>query len=144
MDSDDDLLNASNTATPPAKSTKMPIKPRAKPIKKKLQEEELNVMKGLASSFAKESKKEKNEGGECESYGKFLAESLKKMNESTRHMVQYHINNILFQAQMGMLTPGQLNLTVPSLQEQYPPQQNRYLPQQQQYMPCGMSKNQGV
>lgn len=144
MDSDDDLLNASNTATPPAKSTKMPIKPRAKPIKKKLQEEELNVMKGLASSFAKESKKEKNEGGECESYGKFLAASLKKMNESTRHMVQYHINNILFQAQMGMLTPGQLNLTVPSLQEQYPPQQSRYLSQQQQYMPCGMSKNQGV
>lgn len=35
-------------------------------------------MKSLASSIAKESKKEKIEGGECESYGKFLAESLKK------------------------------------------------------------------
>ena len=76
-------------------------------------------MKGLASSIARERKKEKCEGGECESCGKFLIESLKNFDESTRHLVQYQINNVLFWAQMGMLTPGQSNLTTASRQEQY-------------------------
>ena len=37
----------------------MPVKPRPKSLKKKIQEEEFNVMKGLASSIAKERKKKK-------------------------------------------------------------------------------------
>ena len=79
-------------------------------MKRKLQEEEFNLMNYLASSIAEDSKNKKNESGECQSYGTFLTESLKKISESTRHIPQYHINNVLFQAQMGMLTPAQGNL----------------------------------
>jgi hypothetical protein len=54
---DFDHPNETNT-TPAVHSTKMPVKPRPKSLKKKIQEEEFNVMKGLASSIAKERKKE--------------------------------------------------------------------------------------
>ena len=138
---DFDHPNETNT-TPAVHSTKMPVKPRPKSLKKKIQEEEFNVIKGLASSIAKERKKEKSEVGECESYGKFLIESLKKFDEATRHLVQYQIN-VLFQAQMGMLTPGQSNLTAHQ-REQYPVQQP-YTPQQQQQQPYfQFVNNQGV
>ena len=57
-DSDDDVGQPNESDTAPAmKSTNMPIKPRPQSQKKKLQEEEFNVMKGLASSIAKEGKK---------------------------------------------------------------------------------------
>ena len=83
-DSDDfDQPNETN-ATLAVQSTKMPIKSRPKSLKRKLQEEEFNVMKGLASSIAKERKKENSEVGECESYGKFLIKSLKKFDEADR------------------------------------------------------------
>ena len=49
-DCDDDPLVTPN-------STKQPIKPRQKSLKKKLQEEEFNVLKGLASSLANDGKK---------------------------------------------------------------------------------------
>ena len=145
IDSDDsDDQTNERTITPAVQSTKLPIKPRPKSLKKKLQEEEFNVMKGLASSIAKERKKEKCEGGECESYGKFLIESLKKLDESTRHLVQYQINNVLFQAQMGMLTPGQSNLTTARQQEQYSLQQPCTPQQQQQHSYFHFVNNQGM
>jgi hypothetical protein len=143
-DSDDDFDQPNETnATLAVQSTKMPIKSRPKSLKRKLQEEEFNVMKGLASSIAKERKKENSEVGECESYGKFLIESLKKFDEATRHLVQYQINNVLFQAQMGIITPGQSNLTA-HRQEQYPRQQPYTAQQQQQQPYFQFVNNQGV
>ena len=145
-DSDDSDQPNETSTTPAVQSTKLPIKPRPKSLKKRLQEEEFNVMKGLASSIAKERKKEKCEGGECETYGKFLIESLKKFDESTRHLVQYRINNILFQAQMGMLTPGQCSISTARQQDQYSLQQpfTQQQQQQQQHGYFHFVNNQGV
>ena len=87
-----------------------------------MQEEEFNVLKGLASSLANGGKKAKlPEVAECESFGRFVTESIKKLDERTRHVVQYHINNTLFQAQMGMMSQAQVNLFVP--QQTYNQQQ---------------------
>lgn len=109
---DDSMVEWNDTSTP--KSTKMPLKPKPKSMKKKLQEEEFQVMKGLASSIAldqKEKKKAKAEG-ELEAFGYFIIESIRKLDSTTQHIVQYQINNILFQAQMGMLGQGRTQLPV--------------------------------
>ena len=110
---DDNLLDDVNDTTTP-RSTKQPLKSRPKSMKKKLQEEEFEVMKGLASSIAqnnKEKKKAKPEGGESEAFGNFVIESMNKLDPTMQHIVQYHINNILFQAQMGMLGQGQTQMS---------------------------------
>jgi hypothetical protein len=117
-DGDDDLLDDVNDTTTP-RSTKQPLKSRPKSLKKNLQEEEFEVMKGLASSIAqnnKEKKKAKPEGGESEAFGNFVIESMKKLDPTMQHIVQYHINNILFQAQMGMLVQGQTQISGPKQQ----------------------------
>ena len=87
----------------------MPLKPRPKSLKKKLQEEEFQVMKGLASSIASDQKEKKKveAEGELEDLGCFIIVSVKKIDSNTQHIVQYKVNNILLQAQMGML--GQVN-----------------------------------
>ncbi|CAB3978281.1 Hypothetical predicted protein [Paramuricea clavata] len=110
---DDNLLDDVNDTTT-ARPTKLPLKSRPKSMKKKLQEEEFEVMKGLASSIAqnnKEKKKAKPEGGESEAFGNFVIESIKKLDPTMQHIVQYHINDILFQAQMGMLGQGQTQMS---------------------------------
>ena len=117
-DDDDNLLDDINDTTTP-RSTKQPLKSRPKSLKNKLQEEEFEVMKGLASSIAQNNKKKKNakpEGGESEAFGNFVIESMKKLDPTMQHIVQYHINNILFQAQMGMLGQGQTQMSVPKQQ----------------------------
>ena len=117
-DGDDNLLDDVNDTTTP-RSTKQPLKSRPKSLKNKLQEEEFEVMKGLASSIAQNNKKKKNakpEGGESEAFGNFVIESMKKLDPTMQHIVQYHINNILFQAQMGMLGQGQTQMSVPKQQ----------------------------
>jgi hypothetical protein len=99
----DDILNGQ----PSTKSTKQPIQPRPRSLKKKIQEEELQVMKGLACSISQHNKENETKrakpAGEYEAFGDFIIESLKKLDDKTCHIVQYHINNILFQAQMAML-----------------------------------------
>ena len=115
-----------------SKSTKLPIKPRPKSMKKKLQEEEFEVMKGLASTLSQTSNTangNKNakitQDGECETFGSYMTESLRKLDSVTRHLVQYHVNNILFQAQMGMLGESQHRMSSPQQQQQ------SFFPQQQ-------------
>ena len=117
-DGDDNLLDDVNDTTTP-RSTKQPLKSRPKSLKNKLQEEEFEVMKGLASSIAQNNKKKKNakpEGGESEAFGNFVIESMKKLDPTMQHIVQYHINNILFQAQMGIFGLGQTQMSVPKQQ----------------------------
>lgn len=126
---DDNLLDDVNDTTTP-RSTKQPLKSRPKSMKKKLQEEEFEVMKGLASSIAqnnKEKKKAKPEGGESEAFGNFVIESMKKLDPTMQHIVQYHINNILFQAQMGMLGQGQTQMSGAKQQSSRPVQQFSHL-----------------
>ncbi|XP_046852548.1 uncharacterized protein LOC124445813 [Xenia sp. Carnegie-2017] len=86
IDSDEDLntLDLTDNNQQVIKSTKLPTKPRGKSLKRKLEEEELSVMRSLTSAIVNDSKKaqEDKEPGECESFGKFLVESLKK-NGST-------------------------------------------------------------
>ena len=111
------------------KSTKLPIKQRPKSMKKQIQEEELQIMKGIASNLGSQNKnapivkKAKIvDDGECDSYGSYLSEALQKLDSDVRHVVQYHVNNILFQAQMGTLGKGQQQL-LPQQQQFFPPQQ---------------------
>lgn len=60
MDSDEDLLNASNTTTPSAKSTKVPIKRRAKLIKKNLQKQEIKCYEESGFFNCQRKQKRKN------------------------------------------------------------------------------------
>ena len=89
VDTADDLLFQvdSNTTTP--KSTKLPTKTKAKSLKKKLQEEEFQVMKALTSSVAQSNNRKKakmSEGGECESFVSFMTESRKEVFEMIRRL----------------------------------------------------------
>ena len=78
-------------------------------------------MKGLASSILShyhkenEAKKAKPEG-ECEAFGNLITEAMKKLNPTTCHIVQYHINSIVLQAEMGTLGQGPMRGTVPHRQ----------------------------
>ncbi|XP_046862859.1 uncharacterized protein LOC124456456 [Xenia sp. Carnegie-2017] len=117
IDSDEDLntLDLTDNNQQVIKSTKLPTKPRGKSLKRKLEEEELSVMRSLTSAIVNDSKKaqEDKEPGKCESFGKFLVELLKKMDQQSRHYAQYQISNVLFQAQIGMLNPVQNNSNTP-------------------------------
>ena len=58
IDSDDSDDQTNERSIPPAvQSTKLPIKPRPKSLKKKLQEEEFNVMRVLPPQLPKREKK---------------------------------------------------------------------------------------
>ena len=37
-------------------------------------------------------------------FGKFVAESLKELDDTSRHIVQHRISSIIFEAQMGVLS----------------------------------------
>ena len=140
--SDEDVLQKENPDSEiSSKSTKLPIKPRCKSTNKQLQEEELKVMKGIANSLCRSNsptaKKSKvSNDGECESFGSYLSESLLKLDTETRHIVKYHINSILFQAQMGNLMKGQHQMVPQSQQmmfhQQFPSQvQQQFFPPSQ-------------
>lgn len=49
---------------------------------------------------------------ECGVYGKHVANKLRNYNKRTRAIVQYHFNNIMFQADLGQFdTPAQVSIT---------------------------------
>jgi hypothetical protein len=112
-------------------------------MKKQIQEEELQIMKGLASNLVYQSNNAPNfkkakktvDDGECDSFGSYLSEALRKLDSEVRHVVQYHVNNILFQAQMGTLGKGQHQMVVPQQQQFFPPQQFPSQVQQQFFPP---------
>jgi hypothetical protein len=108
-------------------------------------------MKGIASSLShgttsNNPKKTKlTEDEECDTFGSYLTESLRKLDPETRHIAQYHVNNILFQAQMGILNKSQM---VPQqqqpffAQQQFPSQLTStttvYLPSSQSKLSTGV------
>jgi hypothetical protein len=94
-------------------------------------------MKGIASSLShgttsNNPKKTKlTEDEECDTFGSYLTESLRKLDPETRHIAQYHVNNILFQAQMGILNKSQM---VPQQQQPFFAQQQFPSQVQQQFI----------
>ena len=121
-------LEENGTSTPT--STQLPLEPRTNTVKQTREEEEPLAIQGLKRSMAQRAKtlKQKREeeeslliqgltksllesnenkrlklSGECASYASYVCECLDKLDSRTRHIAQYQINNVLFQAQMGLL-----------------------------------------
>ena len=75
--------------------------------RKKQAEEEFQLIKGLATSINdRNRKKQKAEGKKDNAlhmFGCYVTETLTTLEPKMKHLAQHHINNILFQAQMGSL-----------------------------------------
>ena len=87
--------------------TKSTSKPLETPQKKKTakhrkEEEELTILKTLASSLGQETgKKVVNEADPCAAFGAYVTQTLKNMDERTRLLAVNNIQNAIFQAQMS-------------------------------------------
>jgi hypothetical protein len=88
-------------------STKRPTTTRPKSLKQKRDEEEFQIMKGLASSISNRYKQPKQikQDSAVDVFGAYVTKTLSELNQPTRNIAQFHINNILFQDQMGTLIP---------------------------------------
>ncbi|XP_068759921.1 uncharacterized protein [Montipora capricornis] len=97
-------------------STKMPIKSRPKTAQKQREEEELQLIKGIANSLSQSANKKAKsaQGGQCETFGAYVCETLQDLEPVTRNIAQHNISNILFQAQMGTLTQNTMHSMVHS------------------------------
>ena len=88
------------------KSTKEPIK--IKPNRKRQADEEFKLIKGLTESIAEKRNKrrtsENQSAGPDDAFGRYILQTLSELDKDVKHLVQYHINDILFQAQTGELT----------------------------------------
>lgn len=96
------------------RSTKRPLqKKKGKTLKKAKEDEEFQLLQGIAHSLQNDSPNEKDESV---TFGKYVTQCLWKIDERSRLVVRHQIENILFQAQMGEMTH----------QNQLPPQQLLY------------------
>ena len=75
--------------------------------RKKPAEEEFQLIKSLANSINdRHHKKQKFEGKKdnaLQMFGCYVTETLTTLEPKMKHLAQHHINNILFQVQMGSL-----------------------------------------
>ena len=78
---------------------------RTKTLKQKREEEESLLIQGLCRSLTERNDESKRLKlfGECAGYAAYMCECLDKLDPRTRYIAQYQINNVLFQAQMGLL-----------------------------------------
>lgn len=89
------------TSLPKTKRTGPTTPAIAKRVKKKNHEEDntINAAFDLLKSVAVKPKAEISDASS--DYGKHVANKLRSYSERAKALVQYHINNILFQADMG-------------------------------------------
>ena len=75
--------------------------------RKKQADEEFQLIKGLANSIndrcRKKQKLESKKDDALQMFGCYVTETLTALEPQMKHLAQHHINNILFQAQMGSL-----------------------------------------
>ena len=113
------------------KSTKEPIK--IKPNRKRQADEEFKLIKGLTESIAEKRNKrqtsENQSAGPDDAFGRYILQTLSELDKDVKHLVQYRINDILFQAQTGELTKNQSMGTRAPI----PAQQHAFLPVHPQY-----------
>ena len=87
------------------KSTSQPLKRRLT-TRKKQAEEEYNLIKNLSQSVANKNKRKnppKQNDTMFEAFGNYIAKALSELDGLTSSLAQNKINNILFQAQAGLL-----------------------------------------
>ena len=77
-------------------------------------EEEFQLIKGLANSinerYSKKPKLGERKDNALKMFGCYVTETLTTLEPKIKHLAQHHINNILFQAQMGSL--GEANTAI--------------------------------
>ncbi|CAB4036505.1 Hypothetical predicted protein, partial [Paramuricea clavata] len=112
----DDLLandDDPDSETSPALPTKQPL--TGKLSRRKQAEQEFEPIKGLATSIAeRQNKRHKTADTHDEpmsSFGRYVTESLAELEPRMTHLSKHHINNVLFQAQMGTLSYQEGNNT---------------------------------
>lgn len=116
-------------------STKQPIK-RPSSSRKRQADEEFTLIKSLSQSMAEKHKRKKiaTQGNiMLQSFANYIANALSELDSKTCHLAQNKINNIIFQAQDGLLVPE-----VPSPMMQSPAQ-HAFLPVPYHAMPTGMT-----
>jgi hypothetical protein len=136
LDDEDDDGGVTEESGP--KSTKQPTKKKQKTTKKEIENEELVLMKKLSNSMSQSMKPQAADA--CDIFGQYVTQSLKSLDPRDRHIAQHRINEIIFQAQMGLLNQPVIApqpQTYPSQQPQptytYPSHQHQtYINQQQQ------------
>ncbi|XP_046839648.1 uncharacterized protein LOC124433865 [Xenia sp. Carnegie-2017] len=112
-DDDDDSFNDpakpsnsfKNEVDCPISSTKQPT--RIKPNRKRQADEEYDLMTCLAKNISRKRSREmahKICNNPDEAFGHYIMQSLSELPPTVRHLAQYKINEILFQAQSGELT----------------------------------------
>lgn len=116
-------------------STKRPTIRRPKTVKQKRDEEEFQLMKGLASSLSNRYKhaKQTKQDSAVDVFGSYVTKTLSELNQPMRNIAQFQINNILFQAQMGTLIPSQHQSHTHSCA---PPTQQPMFSNEQQKLPA--------
>ena len=85
------------------------------------------MIKNLSQSIANKQKRkrpEKKDDTIYEAFGNYVAQALSELDSQTSHLAQNKINNIIFQAQAGLLTQEMQTQTM--IQPQ--PQRHYFLP----------------
>ena len=104
------------------KSTKQPLKTRPKSLKKNQQEQEYELLRGLSHSIAqrdiKRQKLDSPTNNTVGTFGRYVTETLSELEPKLRNLAQHHINEIIFQAQMGILDHFNQHATTEVLQPQ--------------------------
>ena len=118
-------------------STKELTSIRSTSLKQKHDEEEYHLMQGIATSI-NIMKDRRAQNNAVDAFGVYVSKKLSELSQQTRSMAQYHINNILLQAQMGTLVPSQPQIPhhtfIPPVVSQ--PQEGLQVFSQQQLIPC--------
>ncbi|XP_028410489.1 uncharacterized protein LOC114542944 [Dendronephthya gigantea] len=90
------------------RSTSEPVKPRKSTSRKRQADEEYQLIKNLSTSIAEKQKKQKMTEGKretsmLETFGMYVTKALSELDPRTCHLAQNKINNIIFEAQAGLL-----------------------------------------
>lgn len=95
-----------DSETTPALPTKQPL--QCKLSRRDQAAQEFELIKGLATSIAeRQNKRQKTADTHDESmstFGRYVTESLADLEPRMKNLAKHHINNVLFQAQMGTLS----------------------------------------
>ena len=92
------------------KSTKEPTK--IKPNRKRQADEEFKLIKGLTESIVERRKRkliENQSASPDDAFGRYIIQTLAELDSNVKHLAQYRINDILFQAQTGELARSHSN-----------------------------------
>lgn len=144
---DEDDVNLNDPASPAnsaidgaegrgtSRSTNEPLKKRPSISRKRQADDEFNLIKSLSQSITEKHKRPKSvhqSNNMLVAFGNYIANALSELDSRTCHLAQNKINNIIFEAQAGLLVPVQ------AVQEMQPPMmppqtQHHFVPIQPQH-----------